>query len=98
MVWYVNKYASLFIEFWWKLGICFCENFGILCDTECLWYDNNQFLVLFVKSLLGEVKHSLDGGVNDRFSQERVGLGRNGGGSSIDSDVLIGHGSCFLEG
>ena len=92
MVWYVKKYASLFDDFWWKLGICFCDNLDIICDTECLWSDINQFFVLFFKAFFGAVKHGLDGGVKDRFSQERWKLGRNGGGSSRYSDVLIGYG------
>ena len=88
---------SLFNEFWWKLGICLYENLDIVCDTKSIWSDINQLFLLFVKTLFRAVKHGLDGGVNDIFSQERWRLGGNGGGSSRDSDVLIGYGSYFLD-
>ena len=39
----VIKRLIFFNYFWWKLGRCYLYHCGILWETQCFWYDRNQF-------------------------------------------------------
>ena len=93
-----RKMSLLFNDFWWKLGSCFFGHIGILWEEDCLWFDINQWFLLFLILLFGVANNGLKCSFKDRFSHKTWMKCRNVGGLTIDSDVIIEFESCVCVG